>query len=385
MSLLSKATSLLIFFTVIYFIHEEPQEYFDFDSYDLSSEFRHIIPEVYSVEEANYPSKWSEIYGSDGETVAKYILTSPYCDDIKGYGGNLKLAIIADTEGKITGLSILSHRETPSWINGLNNINFFDSWNGKNIEDVEKHKVDAVSGATYTSDAVRRIIDKRAGIFTGNNEYVISSAKTEFKWFGQKHSVVLYFILLVSIIALFIKKINKFRIYIQILSIIFFGIVSGKFISIYFLETLSVNGIGILTSWTTVFLLVLSVLVPLILNKHFYCYYICPFGGVQTLLAKIPVKKIKPNVKLIKFMRTLRLLIFLSLLVIISASLQINLTLVEPFSIFIFSSAASITVTGSAVIFIASIFIKNPWCVYLCPTGQFFDLLKDGVPLKKLN
>lgn len=383
--LIKKIPVIIVFLLTAIILREKPEEYFNFDAYDLTENFQQIIPEIYSVEEANYPTSWSNIYDENGNEKGKFILTSPYCDDIRGYGGNLKLAIIADNDEKITGLTILSHRETPSWIKGLHNIKFFDSWNGKTIEDISGHKVDAVSGATFTTEAVSKIIDKRAGILAGNNEYIISSEKAEFRWLDGKSSVVLYFILFISIVALFIKKLNRFRIYIQILSIIFFGIISGKFISIFFLDTLSVNGLRILTSWTSVILLILSVSIPLFLNKHFYCYYICPFGGVQTILAKIPVKKIKPNLKVLKFMRVLRLLIFLSMLIMITTSLQINLTLVEPFSIFIFSSAATITIAGSVIIFIASIFMKNPWCVYLCPTGQFFDLLKDGIPLKKLN
>ncbi|MBN2857239.1 MAG: 4Fe-4S binding protein [Candidatus Delongbacteria bacterium] len=382
---LYKIPAILILVLVVFMLNEEPTEDFDFGSFDLTGKFQEIIPEAYSVEEANYPSKWSEIYGSDGKTIAKYILTSPFCDDIRGYGGNLKLAIVADDREIINGIAVLSHRETPSWINGLKNIKFFDSWNGKTLSELEAHKVDAASGATFTSNAVREIVKKRTSIFTGATEYVISAGKTELRWMEGKHSAVQYIILLVSIIALFIKNLNKFRIYIQILSIIFFGIISGKFISLYFLETLSVNGITILTSWATVFLLIISVVIPLFLNKHYYCYYICPFGGVQTLLGKLPVRKIKPNAKVLKFMRTLRLMIFISILILVAAAVNINLTLVEPFSLFIFSSAASITIAGSLIIFSASIFMKNPWCVYLCPTGQFFDLLKDGLPLKKSN
>ena len=379
---LSKIFVLAILTVTVIILREEPKEYFDFDSYDLAGIFKETIPETHSVEQANYPEKWSNIFNSDGETVGKFLLSSPYCDDITGYGGNLSLALVADNDESITAVKILSHRETPSWINGLKNVDFFSSWNDKRISDIKEHRIDAVSGATYTSAAVIGIIQKRADIFTGETEHVITASKPEFKWLDGKSSVVLYFILFISLIALFVKKINKYRIHIQTLSIIFFGLISGKFISLYLLESISISGISVLTTWTVVLLLILSVIIPLVLNKHFYCYYICPFGGVQSLLGKIPVRKIKPHVSVLKFMRILRLLIFFSLLTASVASLGINLTLVEPFTVFIFSSAAAVTVAASLVIFILSVFIKMPWCVYLCPTGQFFDLLKDGLPFR---
>ncbi|HQO10416.1 MAG TPA: 4Fe-4S binding protein, partial [Clostridiales bacterium] len=184
---------------------------------------------------------------------------------------------------------------------------------------------------------------------------------------------------LISIIALFVKKLNRYRIYFQLASIIFFGILSGKFLSIYLFENISLNGIAVMSSFITVFLIGLSILIPLIFNKHFYCYYICPFGGIQTLLGKIPVRKITPKASAVKFLRTMRLLIFVSVLVSIAAGLKLDLTQIEPFTVFIFSSASMTVIIGSLIIFIASIFIKNPWCIYFCPTGQFFDLLKDGV------
>ena len=333
----------------------------------------------------NYLNSWSKVYDTEGNEAGGYILSSPFCDDIIGYGGIISIAVLADENEKITGITVIGHRETPAWVSGLENIGFFNSWNGKSLAELEKMHVDAVSGATYTSEAVGKIIRKRAGIFTGKTDYVKSVTKTEISLLKSPHEVVLYFILFISLLGIFVKKINQFRIFIQLLSIIFFGIVSGKFISIYFLESLSLNGISILTSLTTIVLLVLSVLIPLFLNRHYYCYYICPFGGVQTILGKIPVKKFIPKTGIIIFFRRLRLLIFISLLIAVSASVKMDLTIIEPFSIFIFSTASIITVTGSIIIFTASVFIKNPWCVYLCPTGQFFDLLKDGVPLKGLR
>jgi len=379
---LIKIPVLLAFAAVFMLAKTEMKEDFDFKANDPLSLIVKFIPQASKVEEANYINKWSAVYDSTGVQIGKYLLSSPYCDNFKGYGGSIPLAIIADNSDKIIGLGLFNNRETPAWVSGLENIKFFDSWNGKTPSEIKDLQVDAVTGATFTSVAVREIIAKRSGIFTGSLKYEKAKQKVSIKWMEDKLSPVLYFILLASLIALFIKKLNKFRIYYQIASIIFFGIISGKFISIYFLENISVSGLSIFTSFVTVFLVGFSILIPLIFNKHFYCYYICPFGGVQTLLGKIPVKRIKVNSGIIKLLRTLRLVIFITLMISIAVLFKIDLTLVEPFTIFIFSSAASITIIGSAVIFIASIFIKNPWCVYFCPTGQFFDLLKDGFFLK---
>jgi NosR/NirI family transcriptional regulator, nitrous oxide reductase regulator len=376
---LLKIPVIILFLAVFFLAKEEPAEKFDFGSNDVLSLVQEYFPDAAGIEQVNYLSKWSNIYGPEGAGIGKFLLTSPYCDNIKGYGGSLSAVIISKNDEKVIGVKLVSHRETPAWISGLENIKFFGSWNGRTINELTGPVVDAVSGATYTSRAMSDIVKKRAGIFLGQVLYEKKGSKFDLKWIENKVSPVLYFILLISIIALFVKKLNRFRIYIQILSIIFFGLISGKFISIYLLESISVQGISVIISYTTAFLLTFSVLVPLFLNKHFYCFYICPFGGVQTLLGKIPVKKINFGSGTIRTLRAIRMLIFVSILAAVSSSLKIDMSLVEPFTIFIFSSAAAVTVISSAIIFAASIFIRNPWCVYLCPTGVFFDLLKDGI------
>ncbi len=377
--ILSKIFVMAVFMAVYFAIKPVPQEELGFKEDDILRAVKEVIPGAVRIDDKNYVSGWSVVYGSDELEAGRFLLTSPYCDDITGYAGPLKAVLISGTDGKILGVKLLSHRETPSWISGLERIKFFDSWNGKSVTELADHTVDAVSGATYTSRAVDKIIRKRAEIFTGRSEYVTSGRKTEISVLRSPIDVVLYVILSISLLGIFIKKINKYRILIQLSSVIFFGIISGRFVSIYLLESISVNGIKLFTSWTTILLLAFSILIPFIFNRHYYCYYICPFGGAQTILGKLPVKKIVPGAGTIRFFRLLRLLVFVSLTVLILLNVKINLTLVEPFTVFMFFSASAITITGSAVIFIASVFIKNPWCIYLCPTGQFFDLLKDGV------
>ncbi|MBN2790322.1 MAG: 4Fe-4S binding protein [Candidatus Delongbacteria bacterium] len=381
---LLKIPVIIAFIIVFILAREEVSEKFDFEANkNLIDLVKEKIPAASSIEKANYPTKWSKILDKDGSQIGNFILSSPFCDEIRGYGGNIPVAIIADTDENILGLGLLNNRETPAWISGLQNVKFFDSWNGKNIEELKDHKVDVISGATITTRSVIKMIDKRISIFTGQTEYISGVNKNEISFLDHNVSIVLYLILILSITAIFVNKLNKYKFIIQILSIIFFGIISGNFISMYFLESLSIHGLSIFTTYITLFLLAVSVLIPLVFNKHLYCRYICPFGNTQALLGKLPIKKIKLNGKIIKLLRTIRLLIFISIIIIVSTTLKINLSEVEPFTIFLFSSATMTVMIGSGVIFIVSLFVKKPWCLYLCPTGQFFDLLKDGVKIKK--
>ncbi|MDA3839066.1 MAG: 4Fe-4S binding protein [Candidatus Delongbacteria bacterium] len=382
---LLKIPVIIAFIVVFLLAKEEVSEKFDFEANkNLINLVKEKIPAASSIEQVNYPTTWSKIFDQDENQVGNFILSSPFCDEIRGYAGNVPFIIIADEETKILGLGLLNNRETPAWITGLQNVKFFESWNGKKIEEIKDHKVDTVSGATFTSRAVIKMIDKRMSILTGQTEYISGEKKsTKIVFLDHNISIVLYLILLLSIIAIFVKKLNKYKYIIQILSIIFFGIISGQSISMYLLESLSIQGLSIFTTYVTLFMLGFAVLIPLVFNRHLHCHYICPFGNIQTLLGKLPIKKIKLSGKVIKTLRKIRLLTFVSIVIIVSTTLKINLSKIEPFTIFVFSSATMTTIIASAVIFVTSLFIKKPWCLYLCPTGQFFDLLKDGIPFRK--
>ncbi len=71
----------------------------------------------------------------------------------RGYGGPIKLILASDSEGRITGVSVLEHRETP----GLGDL--IDRQRSRWIEQFqglsrEAFSIDTVTGATITTRAV---------------------------------------------------------------------------------------------------------------------------------------------------------------------------------------------------------------------------------------
>lgn len=94
-------------------------------------------------------------YDSEGNEVG-YVFTS----GAKGYGGTVTVMAGIDSEGKLTGVEILSHSETPGL--GANAVkpDFKNRFIGKNgILNVDKNSnegqnVQAITAATITSKAV---------------------------------------------------------------------------------------------------------------------------------------------------------------------------------------------------------------------------------------
>jgi electron transport complex protein RnfG len=87
-----------------------------------------------------------------------------------GYGGPIVLLVGVDTkEGKITGLKVLEHQETPGLGSNVAEAGFLSQFLGKSLESPFRvgEDVQAVSGATISSRAVARACAKVAEIVRG--------------------------------------------------------------------------------------------------------------------------------------------------------------------------------------------------------------------------
>ncbi len=81
-----------------------------------------------------------------------------YCIQVlpRGYGGPIKIAVGLNLEGKIIGIKIVQHRETPGLGTAIEERSFQKKFIGKGEEDqFEVGKdIDAISGATISSRGV---------------------------------------------------------------------------------------------------------------------------------------------------------------------------------------------------------------------------------------
>ena len=96
-----------------------------------------------------------------GKVIGTVLLSSPYSDEIMGFNGPTPLQIAMDAEGKILEVRVLANGETPNFLNRVIKAGFLDSWNGLTAEEALKKEVDAVSGATYSSNAIQNSLKAR--------------------------------------------------------------------------------------------------------------------------------------------------------------------------------------------------------------------------------
>lgn len=79
------------------------------------------------------------------------INTSALCTDVRGYRDMTPVEITV-TKGKVTKVEALRNNETPKYMDMVKPL--LDKWNGKTVKAAQTAKVDAVTGATFTSKAI---------------------------------------------------------------------------------------------------------------------------------------------------------------------------------------------------------------------------------------
>ena len=112
--------------------------------------------------EEEYESDIIELYDAkkDGETVGICAIV-----ETKGYDTGLRSAVGVDADGTVTGVEIISHQETPGLGANAEDEEFRSQYIGKNGEisvvksGAGENEINAISGATMTSDGVTRAVN----------------------------------------------------------------------------------------------------------------------------------------------------------------------------------------------------------------------------------
>lgn len=81
------------------------------------------------------------------------INTTELSYEVRGFNGTTPVEIDV-VDGRITGIKALPNRETPRFFERVTQSGLLDKLNGKTLEEAKSIQLDAVSGATYSSNAV---------------------------------------------------------------------------------------------------------------------------------------------------------------------------------------------------------------------------------------
>ena len=283
--------------------------------------------------------------------------------DIVGYGGTVPLEITLH-DGKVENIRALANSETPDFFNEASAL--LTKWNGLTIEDARKMKVDAVSGATFSSKAI--IGNVQRGLQYAAKNPVKTSIWSEFD-FSAKAIAGLIVVLLAAIVPLFIKD-RRYRIGQQILNVIVLGFWCGSFLNYTSIVSYMSNGMNVVALIVPVIMLITAFVYPLFGKKSYYCTHVCPFGSLQDLAGKCVGYKVRMKPTTARRLNMLRQILWALLMLCLWTGVWFDWIDYEPFSAFVFQSASWVVIAIAIAFVSLSTIIMRPYCRFVCPTGS---------------
>lgn len=181
--------------------------------------------------------------------------------DMDGYAGPVPLDVYF-RDGKIEKVDALDNSETPGFFKRASVL--LEAWDGKSAEEAEKLKVDAVSGATYTSNAIIGNVRAAAAYMVRD-----SSAGKTASGMPWKEWVALGVILCACVFPLFVK--NKYYRYVQLIAnVAVLGFWCGQFLDYSLMLKYLSSGFSFPIGFAAILMLLAAFIYPLFGKPQHY-------------------------------------------------------------------------------------------------------------------
>lgn len=334
--------------------------------------------------------------GEDGSMV---INTAPLGKDIIGYAGTVPVKITV-TDDTVRQISVTDNEETGSFLRHAEQVTA--QWTGKSLEEAAAAEVDAVSGATYTSEAI--IANVERGL-----QYAMlhksAAEKAKDSPLSAKDIAAIAVALCAAILPLFVKN-RIYRNTQYALNVAVLGFWGGHFLSYSSMTGYMANGVLTAPVIVTLVMLVTAFAYPLAGKNAHYCSHVCPFGSLQQLCGKLRTrreselrllakwrpttavtrhmhkaltweaegKRLSLSPKTLKTLHAMRLVLWVTLTLLIWTGAWPQWTDHEPFAAFLYESAPWVAVCIAVTTAVLSLFVTRPYCRFVCPTGSLLNL-----------
>lgn len=353
--------------------------YFTGPSVDERVYLKELAPEArFSPKQGDPP-----VYRAENGSIA--FNTYDVTPRIRGYAGPIKVMLVMDREGRITGLRIIEHRETKNYIHYMELPAYLAQFINKLVSDpfeVDKD-IDSITRATVSVKALAKTVKDSSRIVAMNvlgMNIAAEEGKTngEFKWLWYPVLFTLAFT------GYVLTRRSKKLLRLRDASLIAGVLVIGFYLSSPF-SILHVFNLVLLRPSTTVLwqVIVFSTLLSVVIAGRFYCGWLCPFGALTEFVGRLPFKKWDLPVELEDRWRKLKYILLGLIIALVFASNRVDYGNYEAYVTLFSFHGNALTWTLVALALIASLRVERFWCRYLCPVAALTGLFSretEGYP-----
>ena len=298
----------------------------------------------------------------------------------EGYGGPLVTGVRArraDDGGRLSEVLMLSHKETPAFMERLRRGNFFRQFGGKEVSDafIVGNDIDAVSGATVSARGFTKAV--REAVHLGaENHLGLEPDWEQPGWFFGVNEALLTLLLGLAFYAGYRK--DRFAKYaktiVMVGSLVFIGFYANASLSLSSLAGILMGYIPSPIEHPMWWIMMVGVFGSILfLGRNIYCQQLCPFMVVQDLAQKISGVKLRIDSRFQKRARTLIFSMSWVALMLIFLTAHPALGSYEPFAMMFSLEGLGIQWYILPASLLGSFFVPRFWCRLFCPVGLYLN------------
>ena len=298
----------------------------------------------------------------------------------EGYGGPLVVGVRTrrtEDGGRLAEALMLSHKETPAFMERLHRGNFFRQFGGKHVADnfIVDDDIDAVSGATVSARGLTAAI--RSAVHLG----ALNHLKLEQTWrqpgwiFGRDEAVLILLFVLAFVAGYRKDKVGKYAaIAVTAGALVFIGFMANASLSLANIAGVFMGYIPSPRQHPMWWIMMIGVFGTIVfMGRNIYCQRLCPFMVVQDLAQKISGIKLKIDSRFQRRARTLIFSLSWVALMLIFLSAHPALGSYEPFAMMFSLEGLGIQWYILPASVFGSLFVPRFWCRLFCPVGLYLN------------
>ncbi|KPK02338.1 MAG: hypothetical protein AMK71_02585 [Nitrospira bacterium SG8_35_4] len=297
--------------------------------------------------------------------------------EIRGYAGPIKLLLALNSQGKISGMKIVEHSETPNYVHYMLSSDYLKQFTGKRIDDPFEidRDIDGISRATESVQALTRTVRTSSRAFASQVYGLTVKGEGAGRQYGA--GWLLYALLFLTALTFYYLTrksgaLLRIRDASLIMGFVIIGIYLATPFSILHILNLLLLRISSSLLW---YIIVGSTLLSLAIAGRFYCGWLCPFGALAEFAGRLPFRKWRVSNENDERWRTVKYILLLLIIAIALTGRHTDYVNFETY-VTLFSFHGSIPAwLLVAVMLLINIRVKRFWCRYLCPVAAFAGLL----------
>jgi hypothetical protein len=318
------------------------------------------------------------IVEGDTETVVGWAQVA----EAAGYAGPIQVLVGVDPTGNVIGIKVLHHTETPAFYDKVAANGFLDQFAGMaaNAAFVLDQDLDGITRATFTTRAVSDAVREASYVIADAHTNLVVTREPEPIQFGVPEITL---ILLYTTGFFAHKGSFKFKKQVRwammLTGLIVLGFAYNQPLTVAHFNALLT---GYWPDWHSNlywFLLVGGVLLVVTVDKkNPYCQWFCPFGAAQECLGAIGGAKVVSPGKYRYLLKNMQRFLVWSAILMGVLLRNPGLSSYEVFGALFSFNGEGLQWVILIIVLLLSLFVRRPWCEFLCPIDPLVDLISAG-------